>query len=80
MAFQSSGSLAFRLIRLTAGGLSVSARGDEDLTTNVRASFVGSVRTYGARRVWRDLLADGISCGLHKIERLMRVNALRARQ
>ena len=38
-----------------------------------------SARTYGARRVWRDVLADGASCGLHKIERLMRANALRAR-
>ncbi len=45
----------------------------------VSASFIGSARTYGARRVWRDVLADGVSCGLHKIERLMRSNALRAR-
>ena len=52
---------------------------DEELTTKVRASFIASVRTYGARRVWRDVLADGASCGLHKIERLMRANALRAR-
>lgn len=36
-------------------------------------------RTYGARRVWSDLLADGVSCGLHRIERLMRSQALRAR-
>ena len=27
---------------------------DEDLTTKVRASFIGSARTYGARRVWHD--------------------------
>jgi putative transposase len=40
---------------------------------------VGSARTYGARRVWRDVLAEGFSCGLHKVERLMRTNALRAR-
>jgi putative transposase len=45
----------------------------------VRASFLASDRTYGARRVWRDVLAEGIACGLHKIERLMRVQALRAR-
>jgi len=45
----------------------------------VRASHVGSYRTYGARRVWHDLLADGISCGLHRIERLMRAQGLRAR-
>ena len=52
---------------------------DEELTVKIRSSFVGSVRTYGARRVWRDVLAEGFSCGLHKVERLMRTNALRAR-
>lgn len=52
---------------------------DEELTTKVRASFIASARTYGARRIWRDVLADGASCGLHRIERLMRMNALRAR-
>src|SRR5205807_3554387 len=45
----------------------------------VRTSFVASDRTYGARRVWRDLLADGLSCGLHRIERLIRLQALKAR-
>jgi putative transposase len=55
------------------------ARTDEIITAKVRASFVGSERTYGARRVWRDVLAAGISCGLHRIERLMRTNAFRAR-
>jgi putative transposase len=52
---------------------------DEELAAKIRASFVSSARTYGARRVWRDVLAEGFSCGLHKIERLMRANALRAR-
>lgn len=32
---------------------------DEELTTKVQASFIASARTYGARRVWRDILADG---------------------
>jgi putative transposase len=45
----------------------------------VRASFVASGRTYGARRVWHDVLAEGASCGLHRVERLMRAEALRAR-
>ncbi len=52
---------------------------DEALTVRVRASFVGSDRTYGARRVWHDMLADGACCGLHRVERLMRTQALRAR-
>ena len=58
---------------------SVRALADEAIMLKVRASFVASARTYGARRVWRDVLADGVSCGLHKIERLMRAQALRAR-
>jgi putative transposase len=55
------------------------AHADEALTSRVRASFVASDRTYGARRVWHDLLADGATCGLHRVERLMREGALRAR-
>ena len=29
--------------------------------------------------VWHDLLAEGVSCGLHRIERLMRSQGLKAR-
>jgi putative transposase len=52
---------------------------DEEIGAKVRASFIGSARTYGARRVWRDVLSEGVNCGLHRIERLMRTQALRAR-
>ena len=58
---------------------SARCRSDEALGQQVKASFVASDRTYGARRVWRDLLAEGAECGLHRIERLMRLQALRAR-
>jgi putative transposase len=58
---------------------SARARSDEELGKAVRTSFLGSDRTYGARRVWHDVLAEGIACGLHRIERLMRSQALRAR-
>ncbi|RZA14656.1 MAG: IS3 family transposase [Proteobacteria bacterium] len=54
-------------------------RSDEAFGARIRASFVSSDRTYGARRVWRDLLAEGLPCGLHRIERLMRVHGLKAR-
>ena len=54
-------------------------RSDEELGAKVRTSFLASDRTYGARRVWHDLLAEGVSCGLHRIERLMRLQAFRAR-
>jgi putative transposase len=55
------------------------SRTDEELSAQLRASFLASDRTYGARRVWRDLLGLGRSCGLHRVERLMRLQALRAR-
>jgi putative transposase len=55
------------------------ARDDEVIGARVRASHVGSYRTYGARRVWHDLLAEGNSCGLHRVERLMQAHGLRAR-
>ncbi len=54
-------------------------RDDEILSTKVRESFTASDRTYGARRVWHDLLAEGFLCGRHRIERLMKAQALRAR-
>ena len=55
------------------------SRSDEELSAKVHASFLASDRTYGARRVWHDVLAEGVSCGLHRIERLMRLQALKAR-
>ncbi len=58
---------------------SLRSRTDEELGAKVRASFLASDRTYGARRVWHDMLAEGVSCGLHRVERLMRIQALKAR-
>ena len=52
---------------------------DEVLGAKVRQYFIDSDRTYGARRIWHDVLAEGQRCGLHRIERLMRLQALRAR-
>ena len=46
--------------------------GDEVIGQQARLSFADSDRTYGARRVWRDVLEGGHRCGLHRIERLMR--------
>lgn len=48
-------------------------RRQEAMTIAIRQSFLDSERTYDARRVWHDLLAAGIGCGLHAVERLMRV-------
>ena len=52
---------------------------DEVLGAKVFQSFLASDRTYGARRVWHDVLELGYRCGLHRIERLMRGQALKAR-
>jgi putative transposase len=52
---------------------------NETVLDLIRRSFHDSDRTYGARRVWKDVLAEGVSCGLHRIERLMRKNAMKAR-
>ena len=52
---------------------------NETLLGVIRRSFHDSDRTYGARRVWHDVLAEGFNCGLHRIERFMQSNALRSR-
>ena len=59
--------------------ISIRAIHDARLVTAIETSFRTSDRTYGARRVWRDVLEEGLACGLHRIERLMRLYALRAR-
>jgi len=55
------------------------SRSDEELGAKVRTSFLASDRTYGARRVWHDMIAAGLACGLHRIERLMRLQGLGGR-
>ncbi len=52
---------------------------DTQLTAVIRASFAESDRTYGARRVRRDLHAWGHPCGIHRVHRLMRRAELVAR-
>lgn len=52
---------------------------DEELLTSVRRSFSDSDRTYGARRVRRDLRAWGQPCGIHRVERLMRADSTACR-
>lgn len=45
----------------------------------VGGSFISGYCTYGTRRVRYDLLAERESCGLHRAERLMRTQCLKAR-
>ena len=82
-----AGGLVMRALGVSRGGFYAwlrrprrrRSRSDEELGAKVRSSFLASDRTYGARRVWHDMLAEGVSCGLHRIERLMRLQALKAR-
>jgi transposase InsO family protein len=46
---------------------------DAKLVMAIETSFKASDRTYGARRVWRDVLEKALARGLHRIERLMRI-------
>jgi putative transposase len=55
------------------------SRDDVELGAKVRASFLASDRTYGARRVWHDMIAEGAHCGLRRVRRLLRQQALIAR-
>jgi putative transposase len=56
------------------------SREDRALTVQIRTSFEESDRTYGSPRVLRDLRAWGFSCGIHRVERLMRLTGLQARK
>ena len=58
---------------------SAHAIADDRLLTEIAKSFQRSNRTYGACRIWHDVLAEGFACGLPRVERLMTVNGLRAR-
>lgn len=51
---------------------------DARLARAIETSFKASDRTYAPARVWRDVLGERLACRLHRIERLMRNNALRA--
>ena len=53
---------------------------NDKLTGLIRQSFEASDRTYGSRRVWRDVLAWGEHCGIHRVARLMRAAGLAARR
>ena len=58
---------------------SARARRDAQLSGEIRRSFAESDRTYGARRVHRDLRAWGYECGQRRVRRLMRACGLMAR-
>ena len=58
------------------GPVSDHAREDARLLDLIRASYRASHGVYGARRIFGDLREAGESCGLHRVERLMRENGI----
>lgn len=74
-------------LQVTRGGFyawlkrpeSARAQRDTQLTVAIRTSFAESDRTYGTRRVRRDLRGWGHACGIHRVERLVRRAQLVAR-
>jgi putative transposase len=54
------------------------AKEDARLLRLIRASFKASQGIYGAPRVFLDLREAGETCSKHRVERLMRINGLRA--
>jgi putative transposase len=79
-------TLMCRVLRVARAGFyawlhaPVSDRDIEDarLLELIRHSHAGSHEIYGARRVFGDLREVGETCGLHRVERLMRRHKIRA--
>lgn len=80
-------SVMSRLLGVTRAGFyawlcrpeSERAQTDQQLSVEIRRSFIESDQTYGARRVRRDLRAWGHRCGRRRVRRLMRLSQLNAR-
>jgi putative transposase len=50
------------------------------LLAHIRSAFALSNATYGSPRMTRELRDDGVTIGRQRVARLMRENALKARQ
>jgi len=51
---------------------------DKRLLELIRASYSASGGVYGARRVFQDLREAGERCGKHRVERIMKINKIKA--
>lgn len=79
-------SLMCRVLRVARAGFyqwlhhpeSERAREDRRLLELIRHSYAASHGVYGARRVFGDLREAGETCGLHRVERVMRNNKIKA--
>ncbi|MFC1529280.1 IS3 family transposase [Gemmatimonadota bacterium] len=55
-------------------------RANRRLLTEIRAIFEVNKMRYGSPRVWLELQAQGMKCGVHRVARLMRKADLKARR
>jgi putative transposase len=77
---QFSISLMCRVLKIARSGyyqwltqpLSERERVNTALTAAIQAAHAASRRTYGSPRIYRELKAQGIVCGRHRVARLMR--------
>ena len=51
---------------------------DQRLLSLIRSSYAASGGVYGSRRVFLDLREAGEVCGIHRVEKIMRVNNIKA--
>lgn len=78
-------TLMCRVLRVARAGFyawlhepeSERAREDARLLDLIRYSYSASHGIYGARRIFGDLREAGEHCGLHRIERIMRINGIK---
>ena len=53
---------------------------DVVLAAHVRRVHAASREAYGARKVWKALVTEGIACGRHRVARIRRENGIEARR
>jgi len=56
------------------------AREDRDLLVHIRRVHLQSRRAYGTVKTWRELQAQGITCGKHRVARLRQRNGIEAQR
>jgi len=56
------------------------ARADVGLLGAIRRIHAAADRCYGSPRVYRELRAEGVACGRHRVARLMRTAGIRGKQ
>jgi len=58
--------------------ISERSKRDDYILLQIIRSFRNSKQRYGSPRIYEDLLAQGIKCGVNKIAKVMRKHGLRA--